>query len=177
MNKSKKNNDRHHRLYLGDDGRNSSYLGNIFHGLISLLTGMKVTLIEFFTKKTTEEYPDNRDTLVLSDRFRGTLYMPLDENGHTKCIACGLCESSCPNGTLELKIDTTTDEETGKKKKILLEYRYDLGSCMFCQLCVNVCPADAIAFNTKFEHAVYNREKLVKILNPSISLPNERHSE
>jgi NADH-quinone oxidoreductase subunit I len=152
-------------LPLGEVGGANSYLGSIFHGLITLLTGMKVTFIEFFTKKTTEEYPDNRDTLVLSERFRGTLYMPIDENGKNKCIACGLCESSCPNDTLHLEIDTVTDEETGKKKKLLLKYQYDLGSCMFCQLCVNVCPTSAIAFNTKFEHAVFDKSKLIKILN------------
>jgi len=144
---------------------NRSYLGSIFHGMATLLTGMKVTFIEFFTKKVTEEYPDNRDTLVMFDRFRGTLYMPLNEKGENKCIACGLCEMNCPNGTLDLDIETIVDEETGKKKKVMRKYRYDLGSCMFCQLCVNVCPTDAIAFDTKFEHAVFNSDKLVKILN------------
>lgn len=142
-----------------------NYLGRIFRGLLTLLTGLKVTFIEFFKKKTTEQYPENRDTLTMFDRYRGTLYMPLDENGRNKCIACGLCETNCPNDTLHLNIETVTDEETGKKKKVLIKYQYDLGSCMFCQLCVNVCPSDAIDFNTKFEHAVYTKEKLVKILN------------
>lgn len=148
----------------GNLGKSGSYLGGIFHGLFTLLTGMKVTFIEFFTKKVTEEYPDNRDTLILPERFRGTLYMPLDENGRNKCIACGLCEMNCPNDTLHLDIDTITEEETGKKKKVLMKYQYDLGSCMFCQLCVNVCPTGAIAFQTTFEHAVYNKNKLVKEL-------------
>jgi NADH-quinone oxidoreductase subunit I len=142
-----------------------SYIGGIIHGIRTLVIGMKVTFVEFFTKKTTEEYPENRDTLVFADRFRGTLYMPLDENGNNKCIACTLCETNCPNGTLHLEIETVTDEETGKKKKVLRKYRYDLGSCMFCQLCVNVCPSDAIRFDTDFEHAVFNKEKLIKTLN------------
>lgn len=149
-----------------------SYLGSIAHGLATLLTGLKVTFVEFFTGKVTEEYPDNRKTLVMSDRFRGTLYMPLDENGQDKCIACGLCQMNCPNDTLHLEIDTVADEETGKKKKVMRTYRYDLGSCMFCRLCVNVCPAGAIAFDTKFEHAVFNKDRLVKILNK----PDDRQS-
>jgi NADH-quinone oxidoreductase subunit I len=142
-----------------------SYSGGIFRAVITLLTGLKVTLIEFFTRKVTEEYPDNRDVLVMFERFRGTLCMPLDEDGKNKCTACGLCEMSCPNDTLHLEIDTVVDGETGRKKKVLREYRYDLGSCMFCELCVNACPTGAIAFGTKFEHAVFNRDKLVKILN------------
>jgi NADH-quinone oxidoreductase subunit I len=164
MNKDAQNNKGCDSLVLqGEEKR--SYLGGIFHGLATLLTGLKVTFLEFFTKKVTEEYPDNRDTLVMFDRFRGTLYMPLGENGQNKCIACGLCQMNCPNDTLHLEIDTVTDEETGKKKKVMRKYQYDLGSCMFCRLCVNVCPTGAIAFDTKFEHAVFNRDRLVKMLN------------
>lgn len=164
MDKDGQNNNRQNIPSVDEEVRRS-YLGGIFHGLMTLLTGMKVTFVEFFTKKVTEEYPDNRDTLVMFDRFRGTLCMPHDEKGKNKCIACGLCEMNCPNGTLDLNIGTVVDEETGKKKKVMLRYQYDLGSCMFCQLCVNVCPTDAIMFDTKFEHAVFNKEKLVKILN------------
>ena len=53
----------------------------------------------------------------------------------------------------------------GKKKKVLVNYMYDLGSCTFCQLCVTSCPHNAIHFVNNFEHAVYTRSKLVKKLN------------
>ena len=76
-----------------------------------------------------------------------------------------MCQSACPNGTITVKTKTVTDEETGKSKKVLLEYTYDLGCCMFCQLCVNACPKDAIAFNNHFENAVFDRNKLVLKLN------------
>ena len=42
----------------------SSYIKGIFRGLGSLLTGLKVTFREFFTKKITECYPENRATLM-----------------------------------------------------------------------------------------------------------------
>jgi NADH-quinone oxidoreductase subunit I len=151
--------------HINMEQRKYSYIGGIIHGLKSLATGMKVTFIEFFTKKTTEEYPENRTALKLADRFRGTLVMPHDENGNNKCTACRLCETNCPNDTLYLEIETVIDEVTGKKKKVLKKYQYDLGSCMFCQLCVNICPADAIKFDTTFEHAVFDKAKLVKVLN------------
>jgi NADH-quinone oxidoreductase subunit I len=134
----------------------------------TLVKGLKVTFVEFFTKKTTDQYPENRDMLVMFERYRGTLTMPRDENGKNKCTACGLCEMSCPNKTLQVEADTVTDNETGKKKKVLVNFRYDLGSCMFCLLCVNACPANAIAFDTKFEHAVFNKTKLTKVLNNEI---------
>jgi NADH-quinone oxidoreductase subunit I len=159
-------------LPAAEGAEERSWLGGIFHGLATLLTGLKVTFVEFFTAKVTEEYPDNRDTLVMFDRFRGTLYMPPGGDGQNKCTACGLCQMNCPNDTIHLEIDTVTDGETGRKKKVLLKYGYDLGSCMFCRICVNVCPADAIAFNTEFEHAVFNKDKLLKILNRTDGEPS-----
>ena len=99
------------------------------------------------------------------ERFKGVLTMQHDEKGMNKCTACGLCETNCPNDTIKVESEIVTDKETGKNKKVLVKYRYNLGSCMFCLLCVNICPFDAITFDTKFEHAVYNKAKLAKVLN------------
>lgn len=143
----------------------NTYIGNIFSAIGSLATGMGVTLREFFTKKVTECYPENRKELKIPDRHRAVLRMPHDENGNNKCIACGLCQSSCPNGTISITTKNVVDEESGKSRKVLVEYSYDLGSCMFCQLCVNACPKEAIEFSNDFENAVFDRSKLIIKLN------------
>jgi NADH-quinone oxidoreductase subunit I len=140
------------------------YISSIVYGIWTLVKGLKVTFVEFFTKKTTDEYPENRDTLVIFDRYRGSLIMQHDDAGNNKCTACGLCETSCPNNTIVVESEIITDDETGKKKKELVNFKYDLGSCMFCMLCVNACPSNAIAFDTTFEHAVYSKAKLEKVL-------------
>ena len=142
----------------------NTYFGGLFSGLGSLLTGMKVTLREFFTRKTTECYPENRATLKMYDRFRGTLELIHNGQNEHKCIACGICEMNCPNGTIQIQSEFVTDEN-GKKRRILKAYRYDLGSCIFCQLCVVCCPQGALRFGTEFENAVFTREKLVKQRN------------
>lgn len=142
----------------------NTYFGNLFGGIKSLLTGMKVTLREFFTKKTTEQYPENRATLKMYHRFRGSLELIHNGQNEHRCVACGICEMNCPNGTIKIHADLVTDEE-GKKKKVLRVYEYDLGSCLFCQLCVVNCPHDALRFEQTFEHAVFRREKLVMQLN------------
>lgn len=143
---------------------NKGYFSSFFQGLGSLLIGMKTSIKVFFRAKTTEQYPENRKTLVISERFRGTLTMPHNENNEHKCISCGLCQNACPNGTIEV-VSETIETEEGKKKKILKAYHYDLGSCMFCQLCVTACPHDAITFSNKFENSVFDRNKLKKTLN------------
>lgn len=143
----------------------NTYIGNIFSAIGSLATGMGVTLREFFTKKVTECYPENRKELKIPERHRAVLRMPHDENGNNKCIACGLCQSSCPNGTISITTKNVVDEESGKSRKVLVEYSYDLGSCMFCQLCVNACPKEAIEFSNEFENAVFDRSKLIIKLN------------
>lgn len=140
------------------------YFSNFFKGLASLLKGMWITLVEFFTKKVTEKYPENRATLKMFDRFRGELIMLHDENNEHHCVACGICEMNCPNNTIHIEFDMVTTED-GKKKKVLRRYMYDHGSCLYCQLCVRACPHHAIDFIPTYEHAVFTREKLIEQLN------------
>lgn len=140
------------------------YIASFFSGLWSLLVGMRITGLHFIRRKVTEQYPENRATLKMADRFRGTLTLIYDENNEHKCISCGICQNNCPNGTIQITSNKITTED-GKTKRVLDKYIYDLGSCTFCQLCVVTCPQDALAFDQKFEHAVFTREKLVQQLN------------
>ena len=141
------------------------YLEGYAGGVKSLLTGMGTSMKVFCQKKITEQYPENRHTtLHIPERHRALLTLPADEEGNHKCIACGLCQMNCPNGTIKLTTEMRETEE-GKKKKVLVKYEYNLGSCMFCMLCVNVCPHDAIKFTNDFENAVFEKDKLVLALN------------
>ena len=140
---------------------NKSYFGGIADGLKTLATGMKVTMKEYFTPKSTEQYPENRKTtLHVAKRHRGRLVMLRDENGAVKCTACTLCEKTCPNGTIKITSQMVTTEE-GKKKRQLVDYQYDLGDCMFCQLCVNACNFGALEFTNDFENSTFSRDALV----------------
>lgn len=151
----------------------SQYFKGLFQGIGALLTGMSVTWVELFTKKVTQQYPENRDTLVISPRFRGELVMPHDENNEHACTSCGICQMNCPNGTIEIKSRMIETEE-GKKKKTLDEYYYNLGSCTFCNLCVLTCPSDAIKFDNTFESSVFTRGKLNMKLNEEGSKLREK---
>ncbi len=141
-----------------------NYMEGLLGGIKTLCVGLKTSMREFFTKKITEQYPENRDTLQMFDRFRGSLTMPHNEDNEHKCIACGLCQMACPNDTIKV-VSEMVETEDGKKKKQLVRYEYNLGCCMFCQLCTKACPHGAITFDQSFENAVFDRSKLVKVLN------------
>lgn len=145
-----------------------NYIRSICRAIGSLCTGLKTTMKVYLQKDTTDQYPENRATLHIAKRFRGELYMPLNEDGTCRCIGCGICQNACPNGTITVKTRMEINPATGKPKKVLDEYIYDLGSCIYCQLCVNSCPHNAIEFRNTFENAVFNRAKLVLRLDPVV---------
>lgn len=142
------------------------YIKDIFKGLKSLLTGMKITGYYFTHHKEiiTEQYPDNRATLKMADRFRGEVVMIHDENNEHACTGCSACELACPNGTIKIinKFDVNAE---GKKKKAIDTFIYHLELCTMCNLCIVACPTDTIKMEPNFEHSVYDRSKLTKVLN------------
>ena len=154
----------------------SQYFSGLFTGIRSLMKGMSVTWVELWTKKVTAQYPENRDTLVISDRFRCELTMPHDTNNEHACTACGICVMNCPNGTINI-ISEMIETADGKKKKILKQYTYDLGLCTFCNLCVVTCPSNALKFENTFENAIFTRSKLVQTLNHEGSKLREKKKE
>jgi NADH-quinone oxidoreductase subunit I len=143
-----------------------NYLKEIVQGVWSLLKGLKVTGYYFVhpNKIVTQKYPNNRKTLVMFDRFKGEVIMPHNDKNEHRCTGCGICEINCPNGTIEV-ISKTITTENGKKKRAIDKHIYRLGMCTFCALCVKNCPSDALAFSREFEHAVFNRALLIKVLN------------
>jgi NADH-quinone oxidoreductase subunit I len=143
-----------------------AYITEILKGIWTLLTGMRVTAKYFFTpwKHITQQYPENRQTLKIADRFRGEVIMPHDENNEHKCTGCGICEINCPNGSIEI-ISKSVMTEEGKKRRAIDQHIYHLGMCTFCNLCIKACPTGAIVMGQKFEHAVWDRSTLTKVLN------------
>jgi NADH-quinone oxidoreductase subunit I len=142
------------------------YFLDIYHAVRSLLKGMKLTGYYFTHPKEiiTEQYPDNRATLNLPERFRGEVVMLHDENNEHACTGCSACELACPNGTIKIlnKFDITPE---GKKKKAIDTFVYHLELCTMCNLCIVACPTDAIKMAQTFEHSVFDRSLLTKKLN------------
>jgi NADH-quinone oxidoreductase subunit I len=152
-----------------------NYLKEVFWGVKTLLVGMSVTGKYFISPKAivTQKYPENRKTLKMYDRFKGEVIMPHNENNQHKCTGCGICEMNCPNGSIQV-ISNRIDGPDGKKKRIIDKHIYHLSMCTFCGLCIKTCPSQALEFGQEFEHAVFDKRKLTKILNnPGSSLSKD----
>jgi NADH-quinone oxidoreductase subunit I len=142
------------------------YISDVYGAVKSMAIGMKRTLYYFTHHKEiiTQQYPDNRDTLVLPERFRGEVVMMHDEKNEHRCTGCTACELACPNGTI--KIITRFDiSPEGKKKKAIDKFIYHLELCTMCNLCIEACPTNAIQMAQTFEHSVFDRAQLTKVLN------------
>lgn len=142
------------------------YFHDIYSGVASLMRGMKVTG-SYFTRPgsiVTQRYPENRDTLKMFDNFKGELMLIHDENNLHSCNVCNTCARKCPNGSIEI-IYKKVEGADGRSKKILDKYVYHLETCSFCGLCVPACDELALKFDQKFEHAVFDKRKLTKVLN------------
>jgi NADH-quinone oxidoreductase subunit I len=143
-----------------------NYIKTVFSSIKSLATGMKLTGYYFSHHKEilTQEYPENKDSLNLPERFRGEVIMPHDENNEHRCTGCQSCELSCPNGSIKI-ITKQELQPDGKKKKAIDTWVYHLDMCTFCNLCIEACPTNAIIMGQEFEHSVFDKKKLKKILN------------
>jgi NADH-quinone oxidoreductase subunit I len=116
--------------------------------------GMRGTLRNFFRKPVTVHYPTT--VRPATDRFRGLLALTYDkETGEENCIGCRLCEFICPPAVI--KVEMLKGEKRNYAKTFLLE----LYACEFCELCVQVCPTDAIIMMKSFDMSTADRREML----------------
>jgi NADH-quinone oxidoreductase subunit I len=137
-----------------DGGRATGFWGEL--GQLTLAVGrtMGVTLRNLFRKPVTVMYPDT--SRAYPDRFRGVLALTYDrETGEENCIGCRLCEYICPPQVI--KVEMLKAEKRNFAKNFTLE----LYACEFCELCVQVCPTDAIIMLKTFDLATADRREML----------------
>jgi len=131
-------------------------LAEIFSGARSLVTGMRITLGEFFKPTVTVHYP--HETLKIPPRFRGHIELVRDpQTGIAKCFVCKLCEKACPSDCIT--VDGIKPE--GWKKKTVNSYKLDFTKCSLCGSCVEACRDGAIRFSRDYNLAGVNKDEFV----------------
>jgi NADH-quinone oxidoreductase subunit I len=90
-------------------------------------------------------------------RFRGEEFTWYEE----RCTGCASCAKYCPLGIIRIVTDPSgTFVQEGEKYAIEV-FDIDIGRCMFCGLCVEACPYDALHMGSGFEEGSYRRDALV----------------
>ena len=97
------------------------------------------------------------DRLPQHPRFRGEEFTWYEE----RCTGCASCAKYCPLGIIRIVTDPSGEfVQEGDKYKIEV-FDMDIGRCMFCGLCVEACPYDALHMGSGFEEGRYTRSELV----------------
>ncbi len=90
-------------------------------------------------------------------RFRGEEFTWYEQ----RCTGCASCAKYCPLGIIKIVTHPSGDAMEEGEKYAIDVFDIDIGRCMFCGLCVEACPYDAIHMGSGFEEGTYRRAELV----------------
>jgi NADH-quinone oxidoreductase subunit I len=116
-----------------------------------LAQGLAVTARTMLHPSVTREYPDVKPDLP--PRSRGVIGL-FEEN----CTVCMLCARECPDWCIYIDSHKETQPpatEGGRARvrNVLDRFAIDYSLCMYCGICIEVCPFDALFWSPEFEYA------------------------
>jgi NADH-quinone oxidoreductase subunit I len=124
---------------------------------VGLLKGLGVTLKTMTRPAATRQYPHVKPDLPA--RSRGVIAL-IEEN----CTVCMLCARECPDWCIYIDShkEQVAPKEGGRARtrNLLDRFAIDFALCMYCGICVEVCPFDALHWSPEFEYAEHQIEKL-----------------
>ena len=127
---------------------------DVFAIVRAVLSAMRMTLTNLFRKPVTVHYPTKER--AYPDRYRGLLALVYEKDtGEEACIGCRLCEFVCPPAVIKVEMLKTP------KRNYAKVFTLELYACEFCELCVQVCPTDAIVMMKSFDMATADRRELL----------------
>ena len=126
--------------------------------MLSNLRGLMVTLATLFRKPVTYQYPDEHKPI--ESRYMAFPVLTWDQKvGEPYCTGCMVCIRYCPTECMGATMEDNPLYEQGKSKrrKIVGGFEINLGRCILCGICVDVCNFDAIEMSHEHELSVVVR--------------------
>jgi len=125
---------------------------------IGLLKGLALTLKTMLKPATTAQYPHVKPDLP--PRSRGVIAL-MEEN----CTVCMLCARECPDWCIYIdshkEVVPPKDEGArARTRNVLDRFAIDFALCMYCGICIEVCPFDALFWSPEFEYSTYSIREL-----------------
>lgn len=153
-----------------------------------IVCGLKITSAHFFRNlfyhvmhsfgwfkhrraSITYQYPEEHRPLP--PRFRSRHRLTVREEGTPRCVGCMLCETVCPAKCITIVAGEHPDPNV---EKYPVRFDIDLGVCVYCGYCVEVCPEDAIRMDTGIlDVSSYSRDEMKldihELMNPELRKP------
>ncbi|ANS80223.1 NADH-ubiquinone oxidoreductase chain I [Serinicoccus hydrothermalis] len=146
--------------------------------MTGLLRGLATTGRTLTRRAHTARYPHTEPELP--ERSRGVIAL-LEDN----CTSCMLCARECPDWciTIDSHKETLPAETEGGRERshnVLDRFDIDFSLCMYCGICIEVCPFDALFWAPDFAYAegdirnlLHDKERLGTFMDsvPKSALP------
>ena len=117
---------------------------------VGIAKGLWVTLKHLFRPPVTIQYPE--EVRPIPHRARTNLVW-FEE----RCTGCSTCAQACPDGCILVATSPKPDGSLNVER-----YEIDFRLCMYCGLCVEACPYQAIQAGGDFRDAVYVFDDMYK---------------
>jgi len=123
-----------------------------------LSRALDVALGALSRRTGSRQFPDTLP--ALPPRSRGAIGL-LEEN----CTVCMLCARECPDWCIYIDSHKETEPartEGGREQQrnVLDRFAIDFALCMYCGICIEVCPFDALFWSPEFEYSEHDIAEL-----------------
>ena len=127
----------------------------------------------------TVQYPEERlPQREAARNFPFLVYDGEDWQKGLRCVACLICEKECPPQCIYIVKDTVRKPDaTGKLQFQPKVFDIDTSVCMSCQICVEVCPFDAIKMDVEYELSTSDRFDALLLRSEQLAKSNDYYRE
>jgi NADH-quinone oxidoreductase subunit I len=128
--------------------------------LPSIAAGLLVTLRHMFRRKDTIQYPEQKHEF--GSRYRGVPALVKDPDGREKCVACYMCQFVCPPLAITIEAGQyPADHALHQIEKYPERFEINMLRCIYCGLCEEACPEEAIFMSKTYAVTGLSRELMI----------------